>query len=302
MNINQLRFVQAVAETRSFSQAASKCCVTQPTLSNGIAHLEQELEGKLFERSTRSVSLTPLGKHLLPLIEQILDSLDELKSASRAWHEPEHKLIRIGMSPVVDMKLLQKAVRSFQALYPDVEFFFKECFLDDMDQRLDNGQVDLAFLPAREHRLDREYHPFYIEPLNYLPCDGSPMHVSNDAVELAVIADYPLILTMNGCGLADATRKMFAEQNLNFSLYPGQALSYSVVEEWCALGIGSGVLPRSKLSSDNYSARPLLVNGKPAMLACEFVWKKVMAQPKHVQLFLQHLESFGSDRFKQSSA
>lgn len=153
MNINQIRFVQAVAELGSFSQAAERCCVTQPTLSNGVAHLEEELGGKLFERSTRSVKLTPLGRHLLPLIGQILDSLTELKSSARAWHEPEHKLIRISLSPVIDMKVVHMLVASFQKCHPDIEFFFKECFLDDMHGRLDRDQVEVAFQPSQERRI-----------------------------------------------------------------------------------------------------------------------------------------------------
>lgn len=64
MNLSQLRFAQAVAELQSFSRAAEHCHVTQPSLSNGIAQLENELGGKLFERTTRSVHLTPFGKHL----------------------------------------------------------------------------------------------------------------------------------------------------------------------------------------------------------------------------------------------
>lgn len=65
MNLSQLRYVKAVAETGSFTQAAEQCYVTQPTLSNGIAQLEQEFEERIFVRTTRIVSLTPFGEHIL---------------------------------------------------------------------------------------------------------------------------------------------------------------------------------------------------------------------------------------------
>ena len=69
MNLGPLRFAKAAAEERSFSKAAEKCNVTQPTLSNGIALLEEEVGGRLFARTTRRVDLTPFGAQLLPLIE-----------------------------------------------------------------------------------------------------------------------------------------------------------------------------------------------------------------------------------------
>ncbi len=58
MNLNQVRYTLALSETLSFSEAAKACGVTQPTLSNGISHLEKELGEPLFERSARSVCIT----------------------------------------------------------------------------------------------------------------------------------------------------------------------------------------------------------------------------------------------------
>lgn len=78
MNLSQLRYVKAVAETGSFTLAAERCYVTQPTLSNGIAQLEQELEERLFTRTTRAVSLTPFGQHILPFMDRLLDAQIDL--------------------------------------------------------------------------------------------------------------------------------------------------------------------------------------------------------------------------------
>lgn len=291
MNINQIRFVQAVAEIGSFSQAAERCCVTQPTLSNGIAHLEEELGGKLFERNTRSVSLTPLGRHLLPLIDQILDNLDELKSSARAWYEPDHKLIRISLSPVIDMKIVQKLVASFQEIHPDVEFFFKECFLDDMHGRLDRDQVEVAFQPSQERRIGWDRQPLYAEPLLYLPRSGSQLEQDGEHVDLTELSNDPLIFTVDGCGLANATRRLFEKECVDYTSYPGQALMYTVVEEWTDIGIGAGILPSSKLIVQNQTARPLLINGKFAMLECEATWKTTGTQHRHVTEFIQHLHN-----------
>lgn len=72
MNFSQLNFVKTTSEFKSFSKAAEFCHVTQPTLSNGVSKLEEELGEKMFIRTTRTVRLTPFGDMLLPTIESIL--------------------------------------------------------------------------------------------------------------------------------------------------------------------------------------------------------------------------------------
>ncbi|MEC4674238.1 MAG: LysR family transcriptional regulator, partial [Nitrospirota bacterium] len=88
MNLTQLQFVQAIAETGSFSRAAERCFVTQPTLSNAVAHLEDELGGRLFSRTTRKVGLTPLGEHLLPFIRSALGAIDDLLQSAKLYKSP----------------------------------------------------------------------------------------------------------------------------------------------------------------------------------------------------------------------
>jgi len=123
MNLNQLRFAKMVAEERSFSAAASKCNVTQPTLSNGIALLEEEVGGRLFARTTRRVDLTPFGTQILPLIDAVLSAQSELEAGIRAHHNPAHKIVRVGLSPLIDARLLAQVIAPYTAENPQVEIF-----------------------------------------------------------------------------------------------------------------------------------------------------------------------------------
>jgi DNA-binding transcriptional LysR family regulator len=81
MNLQQLRYVQALAEERSFlaAAAAARCEVTQPALSHGIARLEVRLGKRIFERTTRSVSLTAYGKLILPSIIDALNAFERIR-------------------------------------------------------------------------------------------------------------------------------------------------------------------------------------------------------------------------------
>ena len=123
MNLGQLRFAKAAAEERSFSKAAEKCNVTQPTLSNRIALLEEEVGGRLFARTTRRVDLTPFGAQLLPLIEAVLQAQAELEAGVKAYYNPEHKIVRIGLSPLIDARLLAQVLEPYTAAHRGVEIF-----------------------------------------------------------------------------------------------------------------------------------------------------------------------------------
>src|SRR5262245_4955701 len=106
MNLSQLEFAAAVADKKSFTAAAQSCHVTQPTLSNGIAQLEDELGSRLFVRTTRSVSLTPLGTHLVPYIKEVLNARATLLKQARSFLNPARQMVRIGISPLINTQLL----------------------------------------------------------------------------------------------------------------------------------------------------------------------------------------------------
>src|SRR5258706_2594442 len=106
MSCSQLRCASTVASTGSSRAAAAECCVTQPTLSNGIAQLENELGERLFVRTARKVALTPFGVHVLPYINEVLSAQASLVHQTQAFLSPGKRLIRIGTSPLVSANLL----------------------------------------------------------------------------------------------------------------------------------------------------------------------------------------------------
>src|ERR1700756_5051324 len=110
MNLRHVEFAVAAAAERSFSRAAERCHVTQPALSNGISQLETELGGPLFVRTTRKVDLSQFGEQMLPMIEALYRSHQELKVATRSFYDPAHRMIRIGLSPLVDVRRVAEAL------------------------------------------------------------------------------------------------------------------------------------------------------------------------------------------------
>ncbi len=288
MNLNQLRFAKAVAKHRSFSRAAEECCVTQPTLSNAIAQLEKELDGKLFKRTTRSVFPTCFGDAILPLIEGVLEARTELVRSAFAFHNPEQKLVRVGLSPVINTTLVNQVLEPYRSRHAQIDLFLKQCFMDDLDRRLEAGSIDVAMGPRGQFTKGVATMTLYSEPLCFVPEDTDAPEKRN-ALLLRNIVGSPVILT-SGCGLSDVITDLFDSQGLNINRYPGQALSYSVVEEWAGLGLGVGILPRAKLSAANATARPILLDdGGLAEIKYEAVWAPDTVEAPHVAAFRDYL-------------
>jgi DNA-binding transcriptional LysR family regulator len=292
MNISQLRYAKTVAETASFSKAAEICCVTQPTLSNAIAHLEEELGSPLFIRTTRKVDLTPFGQHVIPLIENVLNAQTELEKGAKAYLNPTHRLIRLGVSPLINVRLLAKVIEPFREDNPHIDHILKECNMDDLLRLLEAQKLDFAFAPASPRKSSQGRCFFYEEPLFFLPRgSGTTASENSGGVHLDEIASETFLMVPDGCGLARATRDLFRAQHLKHKEYSGQALSYQVLEDWAALGIGAAILPKSKISAANQSARPLVLKtGEQLRLTYEASWNKKAVSAPHLRQFILHLK------------
>ncbi len=292
MNAKHLNFVKAVAELGSFSLAASACNVTQPTLSAAIGQVEKRLGALLFERTTRSVVLSPFGKHLLPAIEQVLNSNIELSRSAASYLTPDIKMVRVGLSPIVDMVKLVEALTPFIQRNPSVEVHYKECFLDDLETRLAAETIDIAVRPlVNSDTANSQNVLLYRDPWVFLPC-GDADQTGAETAKLADISKGSLILTAGYCGLAQATRQMFERASLKLIEYPGKPISYSAVQEWTGLGIGSGILPASKISGqDMRNFLPLLdQDGAATHLEIFLSWKAPAPDRPHLQALKKHLQ------------
>jgi len=266
MNLTQLRFTKAAADERSFTKAAKICNVSQPTLSNAIRLLDDEFKGRIFLRTTRKVELTPFGEELLPYIEGVLEAETELTSHVEAYFNPTIKLIRIGLSPVIDVKLLTQALEPYKTSHPNVEIFYKECFLGDLEERLEKQQIDIMLkplLPNDSHSKKFVKANFYQEDLYYLPKHTSSQPENGErSANLDSIVDDIFVLSHPGCGLADITEDLFKSSGLKLKRYSGEALTYQVMQDWADIGIGSVILPKSKIIPDYFKRSRKLLTGK----------------------------------------
>lgn len=102
MELYQIRYFLAVADTLNFTRASERSFVSQPALTKAIQRLEETIGGRLFDRSKNSVQLTELGRGMLPSLRQIYDSANEAREQARRLTRERKEVVRVGVMCTID--------------------------------------------------------------------------------------------------------------------------------------------------------------------------------------------------------
>jgi len=165
MEIHQLRYFVAVAEEGSFSRAAAKVRVAQPSLSQQIRKLEAEVGQPLFDRLPRSIVLTEAGRCLIEYARQILASIGD---ARRCVDELKGKIagdVAVGAIPTIAPYVLPELVVTFQQHYPDVTLHIVEDVTAGIVRRIEAGELDVALASTCQKSASLRIEPIGAEPL-----------------------------------------------------------------------------------------------------------------------------------------
>lgn len=176
MTLTQLHYMTAVAEYGNFTIAADKCYVTQPTLSMQVQKLEEELGVKIFNRATKPILLTDIGKKILIQAKRITEEatrMQDIVSIEKGFIGGEFKL---GIIPTVMPTLLPMFLNTFTKKYPKVDLKIEELTTQNITKMLEEGHLD-AGIAATPLVLNSIIElPLYHEPfVGYIP-QGNPLH------------------------------------------------------------------------------------------------------------------------------
>ena len=165
MEFNQLRYVCAIAETGSFSRAAERCQVAQPSLSQQVLKLEEDLGTRLFDRLGRSVRLTEGGLAFLPHARSILSQMDMARSSVADKFADVRGSVTVGVIPTVAPYLMPRYTTVFAKKYPEAKLRIVEETTPVLIEGLRDLSIDLAILALPLRHKDLELFPFRTEPL-----------------------------------------------------------------------------------------------------------------------------------------
>ena len=165
MEVHQLRYVCAITETGSFSRAAERCKVAQPSLSQQVLKLEEDLGTKLFDRLGRSVRLTEAGRAFLPHARSILSQMEAARSSVADKSADVQGSVSVGVIPTIAPYLMPRYMTAFTRKYAEAKLRIVEETTPVLIESLRDLSIDLAILALPLRHKDLELFPLRTEPL-----------------------------------------------------------------------------------------------------------------------------------------
>ncbi|MEZ0053080.1 DNA-binding transcriptional LysR family regulator [Mycobacterium sp. MAA66] len=212
MNLQQLRYVVALADTRSFTKAAEAMFVVQSALSQQVRRFEDELGIALFDRTTRSVSLTAAGQALLPLLQRVVAGVEQIKIDAQALSGTVAGWLNVGMMEVPSESLdVATLMATFHSRYPDVSVTLRSGGSDVLVEAVRDRKLDVAVVGFNAPRADDPLtytHLFTEALIAVLPADHRL--TAGATISVTDLAAMPFIDFPPGYGLRHETERGFA--------------------------------------------------------------------------------------------
>lgn len=172
MNLRDLDYVLAVAESGHFGRAAKACNVSQPTLSGQIKKLEDELGVQLFERGRGGAKPTDAGRAVAEQARVALRAATEIRQIAQAAQDPFAGEFRLGLIPTVAPYLIPRFVARMRNALPDLSVIYREDITERLIRDLEAGTIDAAILATPPDSDALQAIPLYTEPFRLVFPDG----------------------------------------------------------------------------------------------------------------------------------
>jgi LysR family hydrogen peroxide-inducible transcriptional activator len=202
MNLRDLDYILAVAELRHFGQAAERCNISQPTLSNQIRKLEEFLGVALFERTNRSVSVTEIGRQVIEQARIAREAARAMQSIAQAHRDPFADPVRLGAIPTLSPYLAPAVLPSLAADERKLKLIWSEDVTDSLIARLQRYELDAALIatPVSDDQL--ETWPLFDEPF-WLAYQRGHRFAEATGIDAGVLIEENLLLLSEGHCLRD---------------------------------------------------------------------------------------------------
>jgi len=250
MELHQLRYFVAVAETSNFTRASERCHVSQPSLSQQIINLEKELKHKLFHRLGRKAVLSEAGTVFLERARRILFEVDDSTRELQDSPALERK-ITVGAITTLAPYLMPQLLALSRARLPHLQVNLREDFRPDLTKAVIDGELDLAIvsLPVKDPRISVE--PLFSETLLLVVGKPHPL-ASKPEVTIEDLVDQTFILLGTGSSLLSQIQRFCGDHNFEPKI-GYRCAQVATVKALVALGVGISILPQVTLGPEDRS-------------------------------------------------
>jgi LysR family hydrogen peroxide-inducible transcriptional activator len=275
VNLKDLKYLVALADTRHFGKAAERTFVSQPTLSAQLKKLEEYLGVKLVERRPKNVQLTEVGKQVVARARRMLSEGDEIVAVARNNADPFSGKLKVALIPTIGPYLLPRFMPKLRKALPHLSLMLYEYQTESLLARLRDGEIDLGImaLPASEDGI--ESRVLYQEDFTVALPNNHPLGAKS-TVKLQDLKGHTLLLLEDGHCLRDQALEVCSRVDVH-ELEDFRATSLETLRQMVVAGLGVTLLPELAVESPFGSQRGLTVRrfAKPAPhRTVGAVWRK----------------------------
>ncbi|MBP8139717.1 MAG: LysR family transcriptional regulator [Burkholderiales bacterium] len=251
MTLNELRYIVAVAQEKSFGRAAAKCFVSQPALSVAIQKLEEELGTQLFERGKSEVSVTPVGARVVEQAQLVLEEAARIRELARAGRNQLVGSLKLGVIYTVAPYLLPDLIPVLHLRAPEMPLELEENLTEVLEVELKSGRLDAAIiaLPFAPPGVATVF--LYEEPFQVVVPSEHKWAKRRSVHPDELVGEHAILLNVGHC-FRDQILDACPELNRQ-DVPTARTNSLETVRNMVASGLGVSVLPRDALTPKYHS-------------------------------------------------
>lgn len=294
MELRQLQSLMAVVEYKSFSKAAEKLFISQPTISTHIRMLEEELNSRLIIRTTKSIEVTMHGRELYECAHQIFSLKDNLV---QRWAEENKKIIRVGASTIPADYILPEILPVFRKHEPDIKFYIHQNDSQNIISGLLNGNFSLGMVGMKQQEKMISFVSFYQDEMVMItPKKERFLNINKDNFSLKdIIFNEPIILREQGSGSKKSIETYFEKININEEDLQiiARLNDQESIKKLVASGLGISFI--SEKAVEDSAKEKLLVFKLPNYLTKRnlyFAYRKDYILQEHIVRFIKFVQDF----------
>lgn len=243
MELRQLNYVIQIASEKNFSRAAEKLHIAQPSLSQQLSKLEQEIGVLLFRRTTNSVELTQAGQVFVNKSQEILDAVEQLKQEMDDMAQMRRGRLVVGTLPITGSHILPLVLPVFGEQYPQIEVVLVEDTTAKLEQLTASGGTDLSLLSLPLIDSSLAWEPFLEEEICLAVPPLHPLAQRESPINIAELQNEPFIGLKRGQGF----RQITVDLCMQFGFTPRivfESSNIETIQSLVAGGMGIAFVPQ----------------------------------------------------------
>ncbi|GAB2924131.1 LysR substrate-binding domain-containing protein [Paraburkholderia jirisanensis] len=257
MDIRQLKYFVAIIDAGSFSKAAGKLFIAQPSLSQQIARLESELKTKLLLRSAQGIAPTTAGSALYRHARLVLKQMEQIRTDVREDSGSEAGAVAVGLPTTLSAVLALPLFERVRKRFPGIRLQIFEGMSGYISEMLPNGRLDLALLFRDSETRGISVIPVFDEELYVLGNTGLSLRKTTTTCALSLLANVPLVAPSPTNGLRLVIERTFQREDVELNIVAdidSLPTMVAIAEE----GLACTILPASALARREPRSAPVM--------------------------------------------